>query len=255
MRSRVQRGVDGSQLGTQVLQPRPVLSSVRNPPSQLVKRGIDIAGAVVGLVMSAPVVALAGFAVWRKMGRPVFYTQERPGRDEHIIRVHKLRTMTDATRPDGTVVPDIDRVTPIGRFLRKTSIDELPQLWNVLKGEMSLVGPRPLLREYLELYNPAQRRRHEVKPGVTGWSQVQRHAIQGWSDQLELDIWYVNNQSLRLDLKIMAMTVVDCLSLVRGGRSDYSTTSLSRSIDAEPKFGGSSPSEPRLDDVDGERFE
>ena len=185
------------------------------------------------------------------MGRPVFYRQERPGLDERIIRVNKLRTMTDATSPDGTVVPDFDRVTPLGRLLRKTSMDEIPQFWNVLKGDMSLVGPRPLLCEYLDMYDPVQRRRHEVRPGMTGWAQIQQHAIQGWGHQLELDVWYVDNRSFRLDVKIMMMTLAELSGVVRGGRASYSMASLSRSIDAETKFRGSSPSAPSRD-ADGE---
>ena len=230
------------------LQPLPVLLGIRKPASRLLKRGIDIVGAIVGLVVTAPVVALGGIVIWRTMGRPVFYSQERPGRNERLIRVHKLRTMTDAKRPDGTLVPDFDRVTPVGRFLRRASIDELPQLWNVLKGDMSLVGPRPLLREYLEFYDPAQRRRHEVRPGVTGWSQVNRHAIQGWDDLLDMDVWYVDNQSPLLDLKIMAMTLIDLLPLPRRDRSDYSMASLSRSTDGETRFRGSSSQRGLVDD-------
>jgi sugar transferase EpsL len=225
---------------------------VRRPASRFAKRGIDIVGACVGLIVSTPVVAVSGVAIWRKMGMPVFYSQERPGLDEHIIRVHKLRTMTDAIRPDGTVVPEFDRVTPLGRWLRKMSIDELPQFWNVLKGDMSLVGPRPLLCEYLEFYDPVQRRRHDVRPGMTGWSQVQRQAIEGWDRQLELDVWYVDHQSVALDVKIIVMTIAELPRLARGDRANHSMTTLSRSVDGEMKFRGSAPADPRRD-ADGEK--
>jgi len=201
----------------------------------MIKRSVDVIGACVGLVFGAPVVAASAIAIGRSMGRPIFYSQERPGRNGDLFRLHKLRTMVDSIGPDGTRIPEYDRVTPLGRFLRKTSIDEIPQLWNVLAGEMSLVGPRPLLVKYLEHYSPEQQRRHEVRPGVTGLAQIQRHRIHGWDEQLALDVWYVDHQSLRLDLKILWRTVVD---LVKGDGADYAMDSLSRTTEGETEFRG-----------------
>jgi lipopolysaccharide/colanic/teichoic acid biosynthesis glycosyltransferase len=207
------------------------------------KRAIDVAGALVGLVLTAPILGVAAIAIWRTMGRPIFYSQARPGRNERVFRVHKLRTMIDEARPDGTVIVDADRVTPLGRALRRTSVDEIPQLWNVVKGEMSLVGPRPLLCEYLPHYSPTQRRRHEVRPGITGLAQVQRHAITSWDDQFALDVSYVDNASLGLDLKIIGATLTDSLLVWRRNRPDYSMVSLSTTTDGETKFRGSKPAE------------
>ena len=209
--------------------------SVGSSLSRGTKRVIDVVGACVGLVVCAPVLAVAAIAIWRAMGHPIFYSQERPGLHGQPFRLHKLRTMVDAVRADGSRVTDYDRVTALGRVLRKTSIDEIPQLWNVLMGEMSLVGPRPLLPEYLDRYSPEQRRRHDVRPGVTGWSQIQRHRIDGWAEQFALDVWYVDHRTVRLDLEILVRTVVHVL---RGGHAGSAMDSLSRTADREKEFRG-----------------
>ena len=150
------------------------------------------------------------FLIWqirRKLGSPVFFCQTRPGLHGRPFMMVKFRTMTDARGPDGQLLPDADRLTPFGRFLRASSLDELPELWNVLKGDMSLVGPRPLLMEYLPLYSPEQARRHEARPGITGWAQVNGRNALSWDDKFKLDVWYVDNQTLWLDIKILWLTV------------------------------------------------
>ena len=171
------------------------------------KRLFDITAALVALLLLAlPLLALT-WLVRRKLGRPAFFRQVRPGLQGQPFEMVKFRTMTDARGPDGTLLPDADRLTPFGRFLRATSLDELPELWNVLKGDMSLVGPRPLLMEYLPLYSPEQARRHAVRPGVTGWAQVNGRNSLSWDDKFKLDVWYVDHRSLWLDLKILWLTV------------------------------------------------
>lgn len=173
----------------------------------LFKRAFDIlVSAGVLLVLSLPIVILMVF-VRMKLGSPIFFRQDRPGLGGRVFRMVKFRTMTDARNPDGSLRPDAERLTRFGRLLRSTSLDELPELWNVLKGDMSLVGPRPLLVQYLERYSPRQARRHEVRPGVTGWAQVNGRNAVAWDDRFEMDVWYVENWSLGLDLKILAMTV------------------------------------------------
>jgi lipopolysaccharide/colanic/teichoic acid biosynthesis glycosyltransferase len=142
-----------------------------------------------------------------KLGAPVFFRQERPGRDGRTFRILKFRTMTDARGPDGALLPDGQRLTRFGRFLRSTSLDEMPEVWNVLKGEMSLVGPRPLLVAYLDRYTPEQARRHEVRPGITGLAQVSGRNNAGWPAKLALDVWYVDNYSLGVDLRVLWRTL------------------------------------------------
>jgi len=173
----------------------------------LVKKTLDRAVALVGLTVTAPVVAAAAAAVRVTMGGPVFFTQERPGFRGVPFRIVKMRTMTDARGADGKLLPDAQRLTPLGRFLRASSLDELPQLWNVLRGELSLVGPRPLLMQYLPLYDREQARRHDVMPGITGWAQVHGRNALTWEEKFALDVWYVDNWSLGLDLRILAKTV------------------------------------------------
>lgn len=145
--------------------------------------------------------------VWLGLGRPVFFCQRRPGIDEKIFKMIKFRTMTDERDGQGVLLPDEKRLTRLGKFLRKTSLDELPELWNVLKGDMSLVGPRPLLVQYLERYTPEQSRRHEVRPGITGWAQVNGRNAISWEEKFALDVWYVEHQSFFLDLKILWLTL------------------------------------------------
>lgn len=176
-----------------------------------VKRGIDVAGAVVGLVLLAPVLAWIAVAIAATMGRPVFFRQVRPGRHGRPFQIWKFRTMR-APRP-GEVWFDTDaaRLTRVGAFLRATSLDELPELWNVLRGEMSLVGPRPLLVEYLDHYTPDERRRHDMRPGFTGWAAVNGRHTARFEDRLQLDVWYVDHWSLWLDVRIIAMTLAQVL--------------------------------------------
>ena len=173
----------------------------------MLKRGFDALVAGVALVILAPLFAVLAALVWWSMGRPVFFTQQRPGRCARPFRMFKFRTMRDATGPDGAPLPDAERLTWTGRFLRSTSLDELPELLNVVRGEMSLVGPRPLLMQYLPLYSPEQARRHEVRPGITGWAQVNGRNALGWPERFALDVWYVDHRTFWLDLKILVLTV------------------------------------------------
>ena len=174
----------------------------------MTKRIFDIICAIVALVLLAPVMLLVAVFVRRKLGKPVLFTQTRPGLQGKPFQMLKFRTMRDAYDKNGNPLPDDQRITPFGQFLRSTSIDELPELINVLKGEMSLVGPRPLLMEYLELYSPEQARRHDVRPGITGWAQINGRNAISWKQKFELDLWYINNWSLWLDIKILFLTVV-----------------------------------------------
>ena len=172
------------------------------------KRALDVVGAGVGLVVLAPVAAAVALAVRVSMGPGVLFRQVRPGLHGRPFTLYKFRTMRAETAgPSGAPLPDADRLTRVGRFIRSTSLDELPELVNVLRGEMSLVGPRPLLVEYLELYTPEQARRHEVRPGLTGWAQVNGRNALGWEHRFALDVWYVDHRSFWLDLKIIALTV------------------------------------------------
>ena len=170
------------------------------------KRTIDFAVALAGLVMLAPLLALLALAIRVVMGAPVLFRQRRPGLEGTPFTLVKFRTMRAAVGPDGRPLPDSERLTRLGRFLRASSLDELPQLWNVLKGELSLVGPRPLLMEYLPLYTPEQARRHEVPPGITGWAQVNGRNAISWDQKFAFDVWYVDHWSIALDLKILGMT-------------------------------------------------
>jgi len=171
------------------------------------KRLMDIFGAGIGLAVLSPILLIVAFLIRRQMGSPVFFRQTRPGLHGRPFEMIKFRTMRDALGPDGSPLPDSERMTRLGRFLRSSSLDELPELWNVLKGDMSLVGPRPLLMEYLPLYSPEQARRHELRPGVTGWAQVNGRNAISWDEKFALDVWYVDNQSLWLDLKIIWLTI------------------------------------------------
>jgi len=171
------------------------------------KRFIDLAAAIAGLVIFAPVMLCVAVLVRGRLGSPVFFCQKRPGRCGGPFTILKFRTMTDAKGEDGKMLPDAERLTRLGRFLRGTSLDELPELINVLKGEMSLVGPRPLKMEYLDFYSPEEARRHDVRPGITGWSQVNGRNAVDWPTRLKQDVWYVDNMSFWLDLKILWLTV------------------------------------------------
>lgn len=171
------------------------------------KRLMDILGATIGLILFSPVIAFLWVMIHRRLGTPVLFRQTRPGKGGVPFEMIKFRTMKDAFGPDGTPLPDSARMTPFGAKLRSTSLDELPELWNVLKGDMSLVGPRPLLMEYLPLYSPDQMRRHDLRPGVTGWAQINGRNAIDWPQRFALDVWYVDNRSVLLDLKIIALTV------------------------------------------------
>lgn len=172
-----------------------------------VKRLLDIIIAAAALVLLSPVLLLLAWQIRRKLGTPVLFRQVRPGRGGIPFVMYKFRTMRDAADENGRPLPDAERLIPFGRKLRAASLDELPELWNVLKGDMSLVGPRPLLMEYLPLYNAEQRRRHLVRPGITGWAQVNGRNAISWPEKFRLDVWYVENRSLLLDMKILFLTV------------------------------------------------
>jgi sugar transferase EpsL len=171
------------------------------------KRVFDIVVSAVALTVLAPVMGLIALLVWRTMGRPVLFRQVRPGLHGKPFVMYKFRTMRDLRDAEGKLLPDEARLTPFGRWLRSTSLDELPELLNVLRGEMSLVGPRPLLMEYLDRYTPEQARRHEVKPGITGWAQIHGRNNLSWDERFKLDVWYVDHWSLWLDLKILWRTL------------------------------------------------
>lgn len=173
----------------------------------MLKRLIDVVGGTLCLVLLSPVLLIVALLIRRKMGGPVLFAQVRPGLRGRPFRMFKFRSMSNATDAAGRVLSDAERLTSLGRFLRGSSLDELPELWNVLKGEMSLVGPRPLLMDYLPLYSPTEARRHEVKPGVTGWAQINGRNALTWDEKFALDVWYVDHHSLRLDMKILWLTI------------------------------------------------
>jgi lipopolysaccharide/colanic/teichoic acid biosynthesis glycosyltransferase len=173
-----------------------------------IKRILDIVLVSIGVILISPVLLFTAILVRTKLGSPILFCQERPGYQGEIFLMYKFRTMTSERDSNGELLPDIDRLPAFGKFLRSTSLDELPGLFNVFKGDMSLIGPRPLLTQYLTRYSPHQARRHEVKPGITGWAQVNgRNAIE-WEKKFDLDVWYVDNVSPWLDLKILLMTII-----------------------------------------------
>ena len=195
------------------------------------KRLFDIALAILALMaMAVPLLVLA-WLIRRKLGSPVLFKQVRPGLNGKPFTMVKFRTMKDERGPDGALLPDAQRMTFFGGFLRASSLDELPELWNVLRGEMSLVGPRPLLMEYLPLYTPEQARRHELRPGITGWAQVNGRNAISWPDKFALDVWYVDNQSFWLDIKILWITVRKVL--VRDGISAAGEATMSKFTGSE----------------------
>ncbi|WP_309671331.1 sugar transferase [Gemmatimonas sp.] len=177
----------------------------------MIKRTLDIVIAASVLLITSPLLLLLALAVRLNLGTPVLFRQQRPGLHGRPFTMVKFRTMRDAVGRDGRALPDTDRLTPFGKLLRSTSLDELPELWNVLRGNMSLVGPRPLLMEYLDRYTPEQARRHEVRPGVTGWAQVHGRNAVSWDERFRLDVWYVEHQSLMLDLQILVRTFTTVL--------------------------------------------
>lgn len=192
----------------------------------VLKRFFDVFAAVSALLLLSPVLAIVAWKVRREMGSPVLFRQVRPGLHGKPFEMIKFRTMRDATGPDGQPLPDAERLTQFGQFLRSSSLDELPELWNVLKGDMSLVGPRPLLMEYLPLYSLEQARRHQVRPGITGWAQVNGRNAIGWEEKFALDVWYVDNRSLWLDIRTLFLTVKRVL--VRDGISAEGEATMSK---------------------------
>jgi sugar transferase EpsL len=183
------------------------MAAPRARPYDRFRRAIDVVLVLVGMVLLAPLFAVLAWKVRREFGSPVLFTQARPGRHGQVFRLRKFRTMTDERDGDGRLLPDEQRLTRFGRFLRSTSLDEIPEMVNVLRGEMSLVGPRPLLVEYLEHYTPEQQRRHEVRPGITGWAQINGRNNMSWDDKLALDVWYVDHRSVWLDVRILLKTL------------------------------------------------
>lgn len=199
------------------------------------KRLLDLLLVTAMLPLLLPVIAVVAILVRRRMGAPVIFRQQRPGRDGRPFQMLKFRTMRDAVGGDGRPLADAERLTDLGRFLRASSLDELPELWNVLTGEMSLVGPRPLLMDYLPLYDAQQARRHEVRPGVTGWAQVNGRNALTWSEKFALDVWYVDNRSLWLDFRILFMTANKVLR--RDGISAAGEATMPRFEGGDPKAG------------------
>lgn len=191
----------------------------------MLKRVMDIFMSTLLILLLSPLMLVTACLVYIGIGTPILFTQPRPGLGGKIFQLYKFRTMQIAFTPDGNPLPDAARITPIGRWLRSLSIDELPQLFNVFKGEMSLVGPRPLLVEYLPLYSPEQNRRHQVKPGITGWAQVNGRNAITWEQKFELDTWYVDHQSLRLDIKILFLTFFKVIHR-KGINSNSETTAI-----------------------------
>ncbi|WHH52196.1 sugar transferase [Pseudomonas sp. Ap32] len=192
----------------------------------MLKRLFDVVAAVAGLVLLSPVIAIVAMLVRRKLGSPVLFRQVRPGIHGKPFEMVKFRTMRDAVDSQGNPLPDSQRMTRFGSFLRSSSLDELPELWNVVKGDMSLVGPRPLLMEYLSLYDAEQRRRHDVRPGVTGWAQVNGRNALSWEEKFKLDVWYVDNRTFGLDLKILFLTVKKVI--VKDGISAQGEVTMSK---------------------------
>ena len=176
-----------------------------------IKRILDIISSLLAIIILSPLLAVTAVLVKTKLGSPVLFKQERPGKDEKIFTLMKFRTMTDERDENGELLPDEVRLTKFGKFLRSTSIDELPELFNILKGDMSVIGPRPLLVEYIPRYNEHQHRRHEVRPGLSGWAQVNGRNTVSWEDKFDMDVYYVDNYSFAMDVKILFMTVLNVL--------------------------------------------
>ena len=190
------------------------------------KRLFDIVACLAALILFTPVMLMVAWQIRNKLGAPVLFRQIRPGLDGKPFEMVKFRTMRDAIDVEGNSLPDVERMVPFGNFLRSSSLDELPELWNVLRGDMSLVGPRPLLMEYLPLYSPEQYRRHEVRPGVTGWAQINGRNALSWEEKFKLDVWYVDHRSFWLDLKILFLTIKKVL--LRDGISAEGEATMSK---------------------------
>ena len=192
----------------------------------MLKRVFDIVFSVILIIVFAPVFIIVGLLILVTMGTPILFAQSRPGYKEKMFGIYKFRTMTNETDTKGELLPDAQRLHGIGKFIRSTSLDELPQLFNVLKGEMSFVGPRPLLEEYLPLYNEKQKKRHDVKPGITGWAQVNGRNAISWEQKFTLDTWYVEHRSFLLDMKILWMTMIKLFK--RSGISSSSSPTMEK---------------------------
>ncbi|MCU1772393.1 sugar transferase [Pseudomonas sp. 13B_3.2_Bac1] len=190
------------------------------------KRLFDIVASMAGLIVLSPVIVIVAYLIRKRLGSPILFRQVRPGLGGKPFEMVKFRTMRDALDANGNPLPDSERMTGFGSFLRSSSLDELPELWNVIKGDMSLVGPRPLLMEYLPLYDTLQVRRHDVRPGVTGWAQINGRNALSWEEKFKLDVWYVDNQSLWLDIKIILLTVKKVL--VRDGISAQGEVTMTK---------------------------
>lgn len=188
-----------------------------------IKRILDIISSLLAIIILSPLLAVTAVLVKTKLGSPVLFKQERPGKDEKIFTLMKFRTMTDERDENGELLPDEVRLTKFGKFLRSTSIDELPELFNILKGDMSVIGPRPLLVEYIPRYNEHQHRRHEVRPGLSGWAQVNGRNTVSWEDKFDMDVHYVDNYSFAMDVKILFMTVLNVIKK-KGISSETSAT-------------------------------
>ena len=219
------------------------VASTHGRTGLFLKRTLDLLVAAAGLLLLLPLIAAIALLVRLKLGRPVLFRQVRPGLGGKPFVLMKFRTMLDAVGPDGRTLPDSDRLTAFGRWLRSTSLDELPELWNVLKGDMSLVGPRPLLMHYLPLYSAEEARRHEVRPGLTGWAQINGRNAISWPEKFAYDVWYVENWNLGLDLRILGASIASVLSMRGIAAADSATM---------PEFTGSVPTAPGEADSDPE---
>lgn len=191
---------------------------------KLIKPFLDAITAFITLLLLSPIFLFIIFIQAISNNGKVFFTQIRPGKNEKLFKLIKFKTMKDSLDPDGKLLPDKDRITPLGSFIRKTSLDELPQLFNVLKGDMSFVGPRPLLVEYLNLYNDQQKIRHDVKPGITGWAQVNGRNAISWEEKFKLDVWYVKNKSFILDVRILFLTILKVIQSKDVSQQNSATT-------------------------------
>jgi sugar transferase EpsL len=189
----------------------------------LIKRLFDIIFSLTLIILLAPLILFIALLIWVTMGRPILFRQRRVGYQGQVFTIYKFRTMTEERDENGNLLPDEQRLTRFGRFLRETSLDELPELFNVLKGDMSLVGPRPLLVEYLPYYTPEERKRHNMRPGITGWAQVNGRNAITWDQKLALDVWYVDNWSLWLDFKIILMTIIKVIKREGISTNGYAT--------------------------------
>jgi sugar transferase EpsL len=198
------------------------------------KRLFDIVAALTGLIILSPVILLIAILVRIFLGTPILFRQQRPGYKGHPFYIYKFRTMTDRLDPDGNLLPDSERLTPFGRFLRLLSLDELPELYNILRGKMSWVGPRPLLMQYLPLYSPEQARRHDVVPGLTGWAQVNGRNAIDWPARFKLDVWYVDHWSFWLDIKIIIMTIGKAFKPTDINQEGQATVEYFRGNDNKP---------------------